>query len=109
MTTQLTMVGTNHRRKMSRIWIEGSRLAQCGFTVGARYNRACFDNCIRLVLAKDGKYKVSGKKDKPIIDITGKVVRDLFPESGDDTSRQVARVAYLYGIIRIDHPEPEKS
>ncbi len=102
MTTILTVVGRNHGKAQSRIWLEGQRLILAGFTVGARYNRAVFPGCIRLVLDPQGKYKVSGKGEKPIIDTTGKTVTDLFPDSGDDTAKQVAKVSFIHGIIKIE-------
>lgn len=47
-----------------------------------------------MQLHPDGAYKVSGKGDKPIIDITGKVVTDRF--KGDDVT-----VVYKEGVIEI--------
>ena len=94
MTTFKTVLGTNKKVPKSRIWIEGKRLIDAGFTVGARYHRTCFQSAIRLTLNADGPYKVSGKGDKPIIDITGKVVTDRF--RGDDVT-----VVYKEGVIEI--------
>lgn len=107
MKTQLTVIGTNHGKKVSRIWIEGPRLVEAGFVVGARYDRTVKSTlfrepsrqCIMLTLAKNGKYKVSGKGEKPIIDTTGRVVREVFPDYGDDTSKQVVEVCYEQGHI----------
>ena len=79
-----TVLGTNHKKPKSRIWIEGERLKAAGFTVGTRYNRTVHRkpdatvNHIVLTLAADGKFKVSGKGEKPIIDITGSTVTELF-------------------------------
>lgn len=39
MTTFTTVLGTNKKVPKSRIWIEGKRLVDAGFTVGARYHR----------------------------------------------------------------------
>ncbi|MGN6556206.1 MAG: hypothetical protein ACTHLW_21050 [Verrucomicrobiota bacterium] len=73
-----TVLGTNHGKPKSRIWIEGKRLVEAGFTVGTRYNRELFENAIRLGIHPEGKFKVSGKGYKPIIDITGSAVTDRF-------------------------------
>ena len=104
---QLTIIGTNHAKKNSRIWIEGERLIEAGFTVGSRYDRNVFTDKIELMLSGTGKYKVSGKGDKPIIDTTGKVVREVFPDTGDDTAKQVIEVTYEQGVITFRRAEKE--
>lgn len=116
MNKQLTVIGTNHGKNVSRIWIEGRRLTNAGFVVGARYHRErirLHDNedvtgpdYIRLTLSREGKYKVSGKGDKPVIDISGGIVREVFPASGEDTSRQMVEVIYEKGVITIQQPIP---
>ncbi len=107
----LTVIGTNHQKAMSRIWIEGKRLVESGFTVGKKYNRTYNtttengqDFRIFLKLHPEGKYKVSGKGEKPIIDISGGIVREVFPDTGDDTARQVVEVVYGEGVITIQSP-----
>lgn len=109
MRKQLTIIGTNHGKAVSRIWIEGKRLVEAGFTVGLKYTRTTGRtedgmDYIKLTLDREGNYKVSGKGDKPIIDTSGKVVRDVFPDSGDDTSKQVVEVLYGEGVITIQRP-----
>ena len=80
--TLTTKLGTARRVPRSRIWIEGSRLADCGFTVGASWHLFHADKSLRLVLGtSDGirTRRVAGKHGThPIIDITGDVVRDTF-------------------------------
>lgn len=93
-----TVLGTNHKVARSRVWIEGNRLVEAGFKVGARYHRTTSGvtgDGITLRLAPDGKYKVSGKGEKPIIDITGEAVRKTFP-TGDTVD-----VIYSPGVIVI--------
>ena len=107
MTKQLTIIGTNHAKANSRIWIEGKRLVESGFTVGTLYNRIVESDKITLHRAQDGAYKVSGKGDKPIIDTTGKVVREVFPDTGDDTAKQVIEVTYEWGFITFRRAEKE--
>ena len=94
MTTFNTKLGTNKLVPKSRIWIEGKRLIDAGFTVGKTYYRTAFANAIRLTLHDDGPYKVSGKGEKPIIDITGKVVTERF--TGEEVT-----VVYKVGEIEI--------
>ena len=77
-----TKLGTARRIPRSRIWIEGSRLADCGFTVGASWHLFHADKSLRLVLGTSDGFRtrrVAGKHGThPIIDITGDVVRDTF-------------------------------
>lgn len=93
-----TVLGTNHKKPKSRIWIEGQRLKAAGFTVGVRYHRVReHENSgggLFLMLSENGKYVVSGKGDKPIIDITGSIVTELF------TGTHV-NVEFKQGLIEI--------
>ena len=103
----LTIIGTNHGKAVSRIWIEGKRLVEAGFTVGARYDRVWDSHTsfwIILRLDPDGRYKVSGKGERLIIDTSGKVVREVFPDSGDNTERQVVEVTFKPGVITMRRP-----
>ncbi len=104
MKKQLTIIGNNHGKKTSRIWIEGSRLIEAGFNVGDRYYRRVYDKMIILQKDPEGDYRVSGKGEKPIIDTSGGVVRKVFPDTGDDTSKQVVEVVYGEGVITIQSP-----
>ena len=86
MKTQLTIIGTNHGKGTSRIWLEGKRLVEAGFEVGTRYDRNVIKakdgwDHLELRVKSDGKFKVSGKGDKPIIDISGKAVTETFREA----------------------------
>lgn len=89
MHTQRTKIGPCKGVPHRKIWIEGKHLAASGFTVGTEYIRIENDHGEGLLLARtDGKlqmtdpkrYKVSGKGDHPIIDISGAIVPRLFPE-----------------------------
>lgn len=61
-------IGQN--RGKPRLWIEGKFLLEAGFTPGLRYNFS-FD---QFWLDPKGTRKVSGKGDRPIIDISGAAV-----------------------------------
>lgn len=89
-----TKLGTARRVERSRIWIEGKRLVDAGFTVGSYFAKRWMapDQCsttqyaphlvLKLLKPNDvlatAPCKVSGKGAKPIIDITGEAVRDFF-------------------------------
>lgn len=87
-------LGTAKGQPRSRIWIEGKRLVDAGFTVGRHFVKVVCDEShgadrrFELELLKPDDVlstapcKVSGKGEKPIIDITGEVVRDVFGSCG---------------------------
>jgi hypothetical protein len=86
-TTFVSKLGTTRAGECSRIWIEGNRLTVAGFLPGMKFAKtftpksllltviaaAAFD---QLPVAERGT--VSGKGDKPIIDIVGQAVIDTF-------------------------------
>jgi hypothetical protein len=116
MKTQLTIIGTNHGKGTSRIWLEGKRLVEAGFEVGTRYDRVCrtvarmkegvispHQGEIDLTLNPKGKFKVSGKGEKPIIDISGGAVTETFADhiSKSSPKTPVVEVAYSPRFIEI--------
>lgn len=88
--TFVTKLGAAKGVPKSRIWIEGKRLIDAGFTPGRYFakewatTRNPANVMLRLtLLAEDdvvntAPCKVSGKGEKPIIDITGEVVKLAF-------------------------------
>jgi len=72
-----TKVGAAKRIPRSRIWIEGERLALAGFVSGLRYNVEWSSTGATLSLSDTGARKVAGTIHRPVIDITGAVVRAL--------------------------------
>ncbi len=89
MHTQLTKIGPARKVAHQRIWIEGRRLADAGFKPGDRYDRSEPPQGGLILLRADngeGQFKVSGKGDKPIIDITGAIVPRLFPQPATHVS-----------------------
>jgi len=116
MKTQLTIIGTNHGKGTSRIWLEGKRLVEAGFEVGTRYDRVLrkvarmkdglispHQGEIELTLNPKGKFKVSGKGEKPIIDISGGAVTETFADhiSKSSPKTPVVEVEYSKGEIFI--------
>ena len=69
MTTQFYTVRANKGR--ARIWLEGKRLSSAGFAVGSRFNIEVIEGALVLRLDASGSRKVSGKGERPIIDISG--------------------------------------
>ena len=99
--TFTSKIGTARQIPGSRVWIEGARLVRAGFVVGARYTLSedywsqCHAGELVLALTPEGKRRVSGKGDKPIIDITGETIRRVFAR------RPSVLVEYGVGTIRI--------
>lgn len=102
--TFTSKLGTTRAGERSRIWIEGTRLVAAGFTCGKRFERDWYEGGLELRLVSEAHWAdlpvsergtVSGKGTKPIIDITGTIVRDTFG-SGAHVS-----VTYARGTITI--------
>ena len=80
----VTKLGVARKVERSRIWLEGDRLKAAGFVVGSRfYVEREVGKHLRFVLgpAPTPSYRlrtVSGKGDKPIIDVTGYIVKSTF-------------------------------
>jgi len=68
MTSRTNKIGQN--RGKPRLWIEGKFLIEAGFIPPLRYN---FENSV-FTLHPEGKRKISGTPQRPIIDITGRDV-----------------------------------
>ncbi len=69
MTTQSYTVRANKGR--ARIWLEGKRLTAAGFAAGARFSPEVIEGALVLRLNPNGSRKVSGKGERPIIDMSG--------------------------------------
>lgn len=105
-----TKLGTAKGVERSRIWIEGTRLVEAGFVVGSYFGKVLeFDGAqsqfipvLTLELLKPDDVtntapcKVSGKGNKPIIDITGELVRTVFGKLGTHVE-----VTYTKGKVTI--------
>jgi hypothetical protein len=85
-------LGTAKGVERSRIWIEGKRLVDAGFKVGSYFTvfgvSGGPDSSLGLLLAKPGQVfsrapsKVTGTRTRPVIDITGEIVRTMFGVHG---------------------------
>lgn len=94
-------IGLNRGKR--RIWLEGKRVAASGFTPGTTFWQSTTPGqgtiCLTLSqpLGDDWKArKVSGKGDKPIIDMVGAAVSDVFPDYVETVA-----VNYCVNVITI--------
>ena len=94
MATQDYTVRSNRQRP--RIWIEGARLSNAGFTHHTPYTIDFADDFIIIKRCAErcaeGARKVSGAPTRPIIDLTGKSCGPF--ETGDAVT-----IIYTDGVI----------
>ena len=67
-----------HNRGKPRVWIEGKFLIEAGIKRGQHFSKSIEDNTMRLELDEDGRHTVAGTEARPIIDLNGKYLIDLF-------------------------------
>jgi hypothetical protein len=81
-------LGKTRAGEGTRIWLEGKRLIDHGFTHGAHVRREWHEGKLRLAvvdadtfanLPRVERTTVAGSPDRPIIDIVGAAVREAFP------------------------------
>lgn len=76
MKTQQRNIGQNKGRP--RIWLEGQILTNAGFNHGDRYDITTQPDKLIIKINPDGKRKIAGYKDRPIIDMLGRVIEASF-------------------------------
>lgn len=76
MKTQQRNIGQNRERP--RLWLEGAILVESGFNHGDRWDFTNEENKLIIKNNPDGKRKIAGKKDRPIIDIIGRTLEASF-------------------------------
>lgn len=81
MTSSLTKISTARRVERSRIWLEGQRLLDHGFTHKSGFALDWRTWGLKIHQTDDGDRHVAGTPHRPIIDITGKLVRETFGEN----------------------------
>ena len=69
-----------HNRGKPRVWIEGNFLTSRGISNGMRFDRSFDDGAMILTFngEGEGKHKVSGSARRPVIDLNGGYLIDLF-------------------------------
>jgi len=91
-------IGSNRGRP--RIWLEGKRLTAMGISRGDRFRTHKVDEGVNIAIDPDGRRKVSGKGDRPIIDIVGADVKHWGFDIGDEVE-----IKYIYRWIFIRRKE----
>jgi len=76
-----------------RIWLEGSALADHGFSHGNGYSVEYNANSI-ILWHDDGKRKVAGSINRPVIDLQSKKINTIFVEG-------MVQVDFTMGAIKI--------
>jgi hypothetical protein len=103
MTTVTRKIGTNRGKR--RLWLEGRVLADAGFAPGDKYVRMPSPRTALLVLAlvtpptTAKQYTVSGKGSKPIIDIIGGDIVNVF--GADVATVTVTRTEGVPGMLLV--------
>lgn len=70
-------IGSNRGER--RIWIEGKTLSEYGWVKGTPYVKKVYeDGTIALGKSFQGKFKIAGGEDRPVIDLNGKYVTATF-------------------------------
>ena len=87
-------IGSNRGRP--RIWLEGKRLTASGIGRGDRFITHKVEDGVNIEINPDGRRKVSGKGDRPIIDIVGADVKHWGFDIGDEVE-----IKYIYRWIFI--------
>lgn len=91
-------IGQNRGRP--RLWLEGKVLIEAGFQPGDHYTVDNDLNCDMMLLKKsDGERKVSGKGEKPIMDILGRTLEQFF---GADNIPTTVSIHVFDGVLLVE-------
>lgn len=90
---------TKQTRQGARIWLEGTKLNAAGFKAGTRYSILTGHNSIVLSTCRNGDKCVSGKAERPIVDINNNAILAQF---GIDAP---LAVSYDAGVITLTTEE----
>jgi DNA (cytosine-5)-methyltransferase 1 len=90
-------IGMNKGKR--RIWLQNGELTDNGIHHGMRFDAVPSGNVLEIIINPEGKRKIAGGPDRPIIDMAGKIVTDAF---GDDvasfTIEKFAKGIRLVGV-----------
>jgi hypothetical protein len=98
MNVQTRKIGLNKGKR--RIWLEGAILTDNGIKHGMRFNPVPVSNGLLIRIEDNGKRKIAGKPDRPIIDMTGATVTSAF----DDGTKVVEVYAHPFGLLLKSQP-----
>lgn len=109
MISQVSYIKVGQNKGNKRLWLEGQRLAMCGFSRGARYHTV-FDvqkRSLILRIDEDGDKQTSGRKrgerEIPIIELCSSSVTEYLEDVMGDTPR--VRVTFEAKCLTITvHP-----
>lgn len=96
----INKIGASRGEAKRRVWLEGDRVLAAGFAVGMFFTRAWDEKegTLTLTLGEGAtratRGKVSGKGDRPILDIVGEKVFEVFGKHCDKVE-----VSYAPGRI----------
>ena len=93
MTTS-TKRGAARGIPLSRIWLEGAKLAAHGFNHASKFDIMATPGQLIIKLDPAGSRRVAGAPARPIIDVTGEIIRTTF-------SAERVSVDYAHGIITL--------
>lgn len=89
-----TKIGTN--RGKPRVWLQGNVLAVAGFTRGDHFSISIKAGQLLISKQVDGKRKVSGKEQVPIIDLASEELLTIGP-----MGTQLSIVNPQSGLLRL--------
>tara|TARA_B100000700_G_scaffold33554_1_gene32232 strand:- start:6501 stop:6836 length:336 start_codon:yes stop_codon:yes gene_type:complete len=88
-----------HNRGNCRIWIEGKKLIEANINNGDRFDCRIFPTHVLLDFHPNGERKVSGKPERPIIDINTARLNPLF----DSVSHYMVSHAGYVDSLNLPH------
>jgi hypothetical protein len=113
----VSKLGKTSAGERSRIWLEGQRLIDVGFNPGDKIMKRWTDDALTIKRITESEWealdrqgvritrgRVSGKGDKPIIDIVGAVVKETFGVRGERVE-----VRFKPGLLEIKSSKAKMS
>jgi len=87
-------------RAGSRIWLDTILKGRHNWQFGCRYDRTIDNNgTITLTPNANGKYRVSGRSDRPVIDLCGKYVTAAMSDLHDRPANRCTVVVASHAIV----------
>lgn len=99
-------IGTN--RDVERLWLEGKILLENGWLNGDTYDAIFTDSGVMYIKNPDGKRKVAGTPDRPIIDTNSKKIR-AFAKAGEKVEVSFYLNSSIAVVKHYDETETKSS
>lgn len=90
-------IGLNRGKR--RIWIEGNILIDHGINHGDRWNVINSPNSLVILVDPNGKRKVAGTKNRPIIDMSGATITDSFADHTQVVTVEPVKMGMGIGLV----------